>query len=117
MAPPGYELIDYIVRLRLANRTKGETADPSQFIYLPSTAVGVKDKPYEGKVELGALKELIGSNVAVKAGDYKFTLTGLNGAPTGKAASDDADAPTDPVTKPNDASGKARFGEIVFKNH
>ena len=114
-APPGYELIDYIVSVKLANRLNGETADPEHYIYLPSTAVGVKDKPYEGKVELGALKELIGSNVAVKAGDYEFTLTGLNGAPTGKAASNTADAPTDPVTKPNDANGKARFGEILFK--
>ena len=115
VAPPGYELINYIVQVRLANRTKGETADPSQFIYLPSTAVGVKDKPYEGKVELGALKELIGSNVDVAAGDYEFTLTGIDGAPTGKAASDSEPAPTAPVTKANDANGKVRFGEIVFR--
>ena len=115
VAPPGYELINYIVQVRLANRTKGETADPSQFIFLPSTAVGVKDKPYEGKVELGALKELIGSNVDVAAGDYEFTLTGIDGAPTGKAASDSEPAPTAPVTKANDANGKVRFGEIVFR--
>ena len=114
-APPGYELIDYIVEVILANRKAGETADFEQHIYLPSTPVGVKDKPYEGKVELGALKDLIGSNVPVAAGDYEFTLTGVNGAPTGKPATDDGTAPTGPVTKTNDATGKARFGEILFR--
>lgn len=115
VAPPGYELIDYIVQVRLADRLAGETADPDNWIYLPSTAVGVKDKPYEGTVELGALKLLTGSNVKVAAGDYKFTLTGVNDAPTGTAASDTDPAPTGPVTVENDANGKARFGSIKFK--
>ena len=114
-APPGYELIDYTVRVRLADRRNGEIPNPQEYIFIPTTTVGVKDKPYEGKVELGALKELIGSNVDIAAGDYSFTLTGVDGAPTGKASSDEADAPTGPVTVANDASGKARFGEILYK--
>ena len=111
-APTGYELIDYIVQVRLADEDETAIYGPDVWIYLPSDTVGIKDYPFDTMVALGALKkfETHGSERELEEGEFKFRIRAKNNEniPMPEGTVDGEKIVT------NDADGKAVFGAIAY---
>ena len=109
-APAGYEKIDFTVQVQLA--AEGETADYTQYIYLPSDTVGVKDYPFDTMVALGALKSFKtnGSERQLAEGEFSFRIRAEDNAniPMPEGTTDGE------KTVSNGTDGKAVFGAIAY---
>lgn len=115
-APTGYKKIDYTVQVQLA--AEGETADYTQYIYLPNDTVGIKETPFDTMVALGALKtfETNGSARQLEEGEFSFRIRAEDNAniPMPEGTVNGEKVVPNEADDDGDGKAKAVFGAIAY---